>query len=62
MDIDSSPGFSPSEMDLFELCESSQEDAEDTALTEEGFLKVQQAAYTVLYCVFVQLWAPEGRV
>ncbi|KAH0616241.1 hypothetical protein JD844_027214 [Phrynosoma platyrhinos] len=42
MEIESSPGYSPSEMDLFKLCESSQEDTEDTDLTEGGFLKVKR--------------------
>lgn len=55
LEIESSPGYSPSEMDLFKLCESSQEDTEDTDLTEGGFLKVQKAVYTGLFflCVVV---------
>ncbi|XP_053108338.1 sister chromatid cohesion protein PDS5 homolog A isoform X5 [Hemicordylus capensis] len=42
LEVESSPGYSPSEMDLFKLCESSQEDTEETELTEGGFLKVKR--------------------
>nr|XP_028600660.1 sister chromatid cohesion protein PDS5 homolog A-like [Podarcis muralis] len=45
-EIESSPGYSPSEMDLFKLCDTedtgSQEDTEETELTENGFLKVKR--------------------
>lgn len=40
LEIDSSPGYSQSAMDLFKACESSQEDTEDTEIAEGGFLKV----------------------
>lgn len=54
-EIESSPGYSPSEMDLFKLCDTedtgSQEDTEETELTENGFLKVQQGDYTGL-CLY----------
>ena len=40
LEIDSSPGYSQSAMDLFRTCESSQEDTEDTEIAEGGFLKV----------------------
>lgn len=53
LEIESSPGYSPSEVDLFKLCESSQEDSEETDLTEGGFLKVQQAVYAGLCHVCV---------
>ncbi|XP_026531148.1 sister chromatid cohesion protein PDS5 homolog A [Notechis scutatus] len=42
LEIESSPGYSASEMDLFKLCESSQEDLEERALTEAGSLKVKR--------------------
>ncbi|KAG8134860.1 putative Sister chromatid cohesion protein [Naja naja] len=44
LEIESSPGYSANEMDLFKLCESSQEDLEERALTEAGSLKVHEAA------------------
>uniref|UniRef100_A0A8C6YFF7 PDS5 cohesin associated factor A n=1 Tax=Naja naja TaxID=35670 RepID=A0A8C6YFF7_NAJNA len=44
LEIESSPGYSANEMDLFKLCESSQEDLEERALTEAEsmFLKSEK--------------------
>lgn len=42
-EIESSPGNSSSELDCLKVCESSQEDTEDSELVKESFLKVQQA-------------------
>lgn len=44
LEIESSPGYSASEMDLFKLCESSQDDLEERDLTEAGLLKVHEVA------------------
>ncbi|KAJ8795294.1 hypothetical protein J1605_018309 [Eschrichtius robustus] len=43
-DIESSPGNSSSDLDRLKVCESSQEDTEDSELVKGSFLKVQQAA------------------
>lgn len=62
LEIDSSPGYSQSAMDLFKACESSQEDTEDTEIAEGGFLKVQQASYVgPFYGFYCSLYSRESK-
>ncbi|XP_032079868.1 sister chromatid cohesion protein PDS5 homolog A isoform X3 [Thamnophis elegans] len=61
LEIESSPGYSASEMDLFKLCESSQDDLEERELTEAGLLKVHQAAESGLRRWFIKFPILEGN-
>lgn len=60
LEIESSPGYSASEMDLFKLCESSQDDLEERDLTEAGLLKVHEAADLGLGRRFIKCSTLEG--
>lgn len=54
--IDSSPGNSSSELDRLKVCESRQEDTEDSELVKESFLKVQQAACRGFFHILLNLF------
>lgn len=48
-DIESSPGNSSRDLGHLKVCESSQEDTENSEIVKEGFLEMQQAAYRGLF-------------